>query len=244
MTAFAVMPSVDRIVIASDGAVCSPNDFSLLGFASKVVLIPEWSCVFAVRGTAGFAQSLYMNLGWRRDFDDMLTVICDASQSLHAQYVDHYKVGSHWSMMIAGWSTARAQAEMYLLRSREYKMINMQTGELDVIAPYKLYGTWSLLAAPMPDSELRQKFGIDLTKAAEADPVGLTCRLVAAARWQADNEFSDGDVCMIGGFIQSTVLMRDRITTEIVHHWPDPIGEKIDPTRGEPLPAFLKMPAA
>jgi hypothetical protein len=243
MTAIAVMPTADRLVIASDGAVCSPKGGTLLGLASKTVLIPEWSCVFVQRGAGGFAHALYMSVGWRRDFDDMLTVIGEASESLHEQYIDQYQNDCHWSMVIVGWSTARARPEMYFLRSREYEMLNTQTGAHDVIAPYQLHETWSLHAAPMPSSGLREQFGIDIAKAADLDPVEATCRLVAAARHQPNNEFCEDAECIIGGFIQSTVLTRDRITTEIVHRWPDIIGERIDPTRGEASPVFHAPPS-
>lgn len=235
MTALAVMPSQDRFVIASDGAVCDSDTGVLIGLASKTVLIPEWSCVFAARGFGGIAPDIYRHVGWRRDFDDMLTAIGPASQELHSYYIKHYNADCHWSMAIAGWSAARERPEMYFLRSREYKMQNLETGTLDTIEPYKLHETWSLYAAPMPNIELRRQFGINLDNASTADPIDLTCSLVAAARLQPDGEFAESTTCLIGGFIQSTVLTPDSITTNIVHRWQDLIGQNIDPTCGPPF---------
>jgi hypothetical protein len=242
MTGIVVVPAGDAIVFATDGAIYDPTTGFLIGSCSKVALIPECSCVITQRGAAGFLQDVHSRLAGRRDYDAILQDAVEVCREVTALYAAHYKFDPIWSMTICGWSNERSQLEIYALRSREYHMRNEMTGMFDIVPPMTLYPIEAILSSPMPSLELRQKFGVNLENLDGQDAINISVRLLCAARFSTapDETSTEADFNFnIGCFVQLTVLQRDRIESRIVHRWPDRVGEKIDPTRGDSLPKFL-----
>ena len=90
MTGIVVVPAGDAIVFATDGAIYDPATGFLIGSCSKVVLIPECSCVITQRGAVGFAQAVHTRLGPRTDYDDILRDVAQASNDVAAEFESHY----------------------------------------------------------------------------------------------------------------------------------------------------------
>jgi len=244
MTGIMVVPGGDAVAIASDGAVHDPNTGFLLGSASKVVLIPECSCVMTQRGISGFGQALRFRLGMPRDYDDILSLVEQVAVGVTTEFVQNAPLEPHWSMTICGWSNARSRFEINALRSRDYFMRNELTGGVDTIPAHTLYPIEGIVMSPIPNLELRRRFGIDFDNIENHEAVELSQRLLCAARFcEEPNDEATGKQSnfTIGCYLQSTILRQDRIESRIVHRWPDPIGEKIDPKRGEALPPFLAV---
>jgi len=240
MTAIAIYRSQDSIVFASDGASYDPSNGAFTGCTSKVALMPEWSCVIAQRGAGGFLALLRARLGPEVvDFDDLLDRLPTHTRGLHADFVARGYPYPNVSLFIGGWSEARERFETYTLRSRDISLPNAEGGEPFSIEAFKLAPLPEFHAAPYPTEELFERFGAG-TNALPMTAADLTLRTVCAARALRCAP-SEEDKCeyVVGGFLQLTILKRNEIASEIVHRWPDPVGEKIDPTRGEPLPAFL-----
>ncbi|PXW59822.1 hypothetical protein [Methylobacterium sp. B4] len=65
---------------------------------------------------------------------------------------------------------------------------------------------------------------------------------VAACRLHRETDDAEGaaSIHYVGGFLQLTTLYREAAFTRIVHRWPDPLGEPIDPKRGDLLPAWIE----
>ena len=62
MTALAILPLDDGIVVACDAALYDPRDGTLVGLTSKVALVPEWNCIIAQRGVGLFLQAVRYQL--------------------------------------------------------------------------------------------------------------------------------------------------------------------------------------
>ena len=125
-------------------------------------------------------------------------------------------------------------------------MRNQETGKLDCIPPLTLYPIEGILSSPMPSPELREQFGLDFGNLAGHDEISIAVRLLCAARFSSapdETAISAAFNFNIGSFVQLTILRRDSIQSQIVHRWPDVVGEKIDPMRGEAIPGFLRQPS-
>lgn len=230
MSGIAICQETDRIVFVSDGTAYDQHGV-VTGECSKVVLIPECSCVLAQRGVTGFALDLRYEMGMLSDFDHLLRVVCQAAANVDGIYKRIATCNPNWTVYIGGYSEQRTRFETYLLSSRD-----RPTGAALSLLPFD-----EPLVAPMPDEAILKQFGIlDADEPAEH----LCVRYICAARaFKSPNDAKSANTSAVGGFLQLTVLERHRITTEIVHRWRDPVGELIDPARGDAMPEFIKNAA-
>lgn len=242
MTAIAIFRLDDGVVIASDGAAYASTTGCLTGLTSKVVLAPEWSCVLAQRGAGGVVQLIRSRIGFEvLTFDDLLDVIVGVAIDVYDSYkVFGYDDDARFSLFLAGWSETRERFETYQLRTHGHEAHAEGTGEVLVVEPFQLTPLPFVYLAP-GGGEHMERFGV-MEAIAANDPIPATVRAVCAAR-QLRNVSDEAAEHCVGGFIQLTIVRRDKVESTIVHRWPDVIGEPIDPTRGEPLPAFLSVPA-
>jgi hypothetical protein len=241
MTCIVAARTDEMIALSSDGALVDSKTLNLLANCSKVVLMPECSCIIAQRGAGGMLQALRWRLGVPFDFDDILQHIVGITREINVDIVREYTFERQWSLVIGGWSDSRERFELYSLRSRDFEMPNGLSGGVDTIPAFTLYPIDGFIASPMPTSEQLLPFGVDWNNLT-MDAISLTQRVACATRGMpeaAQNTGAELSGFMIGGFLQTTVLYRDHITSSIVHRWPDVIGEKIDPTRGEQRPPWL-----
>jgi hypothetical protein len=237
MTGIVIIPTPEASVIISDGA-CTNTKGILLSYASKVVLLPECSCVIAQRGAACIAQAVNFKLGGMQSLDELLASIENAARITHAEYIEHYKHETPWSMWITGWSDKEQRIVIHCLRSRTREIQNLESGKPESFAPFTLTPMpHGIVMAPNPTEAAKREFGAELDKVKDAVELGV--RLVCAARFSQprEDESSDGDGAgAIGCFIQSTIVGRGFVNSEIIHRWPDVIGERVDPSRGERIP--------
>lgn len=231
MTAVAILRTADGIVVASDGIAYEAETGNVAGFTSKVILAPEWSAVIAYRGAGGFGQMLRSRLGVEvMNFDTMLAQLPSVALPLWLEYRFSYQEDCHFSLLIGGWSDARQRYETYVLRSERV------TFDDGVQEPFTLTPLPSAYLAPTPTTALMRDFGV--LEAVARDPIAGAVRAVCAAR-RLENAPGEAARFAVGGFVQLTVLTRDAVESRVVHRWPDPIGEPIDPTRGDALPAWV-----
>lgn len=242
MTALAIGIAKNAIVLASDGAV-TDGDGTLVGFESKVVLLPEHNALIACRGVGGFGTALHQRIGVDvTDFDSLLDYIPSKSAAVLEAYIQHYGLDdAPISIIVAGWSESRQQYEGYRLGKQEWQPKSVGGGEWEEMLPWTLLPIDGCLwARPWPSAELYGRFGIDPKPQGSIDIFKYTATLVCAARFRPESTGPNTpEHYGVGGFLQMTMLERDYISTSIVHRWPDVIGERIDPTHGEALPTFL-----
>jgi len=84
-----------------------------------------------------------------------------------------------------------------------------------------------------PHSNSREFTGRFLKRFAD-DPDAFDVRaegllVMEALRRHCPRHYEEAICPAIGGFIQLTTVTRDGIETEVLHHWPDRIGQSIDP---------------
>ncbi len=240
MTALAIIRSDRAVVIASDGACHDPNSGLLTACGSKVAFLPECSCIIGQRGAFGVGDVMRYRLAACRDFDD---VLLQAPAQLEAVFDEHEELTQftpHATLFIGGWSVERTRFETYRISTREKRTGDKAAGPEQVVAPYTLEPLPEGYSAPMPAQQQLDQLQINWDLESLQEDCFLALKLICAARISPPTDDDElGIYYSVGGFLQLTVLTRDRITSEIVHRWPDPLGEKIDPSRGELCPAFL-----
>lgn len=248
MSAISIVRSETGIAIATDGIGYDSRGV-VQGHVSKVAIMPEWSCAFANRGAGGACSAMHHALVQLANrgvtitgFDEVLALMPPLSVELHAALQAEGRPYPHFSFMLGGFSTERDRFETHSLRSRDF---TFAIGEETIVqAAYTLAPLPESHFAPTPSEDACKAAGLVLggSEGPPEDGRHIAIRGVCAARLDkgaTPDEPADEDYS-VGGFVQLTTIFRDCITSEIVHRWPDPFGEKVDPTRGDLLPGFLR----
>ncbi|CAO4196488.1 hypothetical protein [Methylorubrum extorquens] len=242
MSALAILRTESFVTIASDGAAYDGSTGNLMAVVSKVAVMPEWSCIFANRGMGGATavmqaelQLLAVRGDTIRDFDDVLDRIPALAERMHRDALATPGAPTaHFSFFIGGYSEQRQRIESYTVRTRP-------VGDRPA---FDLIGLQDIHLAPYPSPEAAARAGItrpqELPHGHETVAEDYAVRAVAACRLDRETDEGEGatGIHFVGGLLQLTTLYRGATFTRIVHRWPDPIGEPIDPTRGELLPAL------
>jgi hypothetical protein len=63
------------------------------------------------------------------------------------------------------------------------------------------------------------------------------CALRAAGYEKGTGDL-DGLPYQVGGFLQMTLMLPDKLSSAIVHRWPDEIGKPVDKSAGDAMPKF------
>ena len=243
MTAFFMARLEDQILTVADGAFYHPSG-KVVGFTTKMLHLNEHQTVMVCQGPAFLLRYVNFHTLTNIDgFDQIITMLPGLLKHAYEQMPVEFGKSRMFYCAVGGYSRERDRFESYYIRS----------GEREAAGQYSLPGEqWELMpapamiGAPWPGADDEAAFG--LVRPEGAEPQALSCgiRLVAAARQipaTAEHGAREGG-CYVGGFIEVSALWRDRYTSEIVHRWPDRIGEFIDPKAGEPMPAFLEnLPA-
>jgi hypothetical protein len=238
MTALAVVCREDAIVMASDGALVDESGI-VVGRRSKVTLFPSASTIIGFRGHCELADVFLPTLHSCVNFDGILFVAGELLKitiaTFNARKADRGDEPVYGSFLIGGYSVQRDGFEIYRLGSREHATVGQPT-----IPPFTLAPLSGVYAAPAPSPEACSRFGVTWNGSTLEDDSHLVLRLISAARSEQHEPFGGGKLVRdVGAFLQLTVLKQGMVDSRIVHAWPEAPGEKIDPTRGDALPAFL-----
>lgn len=244
MSALAILRAEELVVIASDGAAYDGQTGNLMAVVSKVAVMPEWSCIFANRGMGGATAAMQAELRHLaacgepiNEFDDVLDRFPALAEQMHLRALAMPGAPTaHFSFLIGGFSERRRRMESYTVRTRP-------VGDRP---PFALVGLPEIHLAPFPSLEAAAQAGItrpqELQPGHETVAEDYAVRAVAACRLDRETDDAEGaaGIHYVGGFLQLTTLYRGEVHSRIVHRWPDPIGEPIDPTRGDLLPAWIE----
>jgi hypothetical protein len=243
MTAFVLIRTPEAVVVASDGIFYDENGI-VCGTGSKAIIVPEWSCVIVMQGQGGFLQSVRCRLGQDcTSFDDMLRKIVQVSEDERKFCIERGYIRD-FNMALAGWSESRERFETYALHSVDSELPAGSVPGSQSIEPWKLTAVPAIYGAPGADQKQRDRFGLNVDGSVngfEYAQRGIWAARYSRFPFQLGKTLPEGHC--VGGFLEVSILRRDRIETSIVHRWPDPVGEMIDPTRGEPIPEFLQHQA-
>jgi hypothetical protein len=213
MTALNVVRSASVVHIATDGLIglTTPDGLVLERWlAPKVFLAPHMPLAVATRGQweAAFGLGISM-VRLFSEFDALIDRLERIFPQLHLAQRQSTGAPDLHSMrttevVIAGWSTARSQAEAYYIWG----------GEKSDLAdcscpPFKLMRLEGLACAPVPSQHV------------DVDPNHIERDMLAVMEAQR-SEFP----LAIGGFCQLTSLTQHAVTQRILRRWPDLPSER------------------
>lgn len=242
MTAICIVRTSDAIAIASDGAFYD-DDGVVRQIASKVTTIPSASFAITSRGASVAHHAFCSAIFWSSEpivtFDDVVRYAAPLARHALAETVQR-SIPSTWqfTLFLCGWSIERDRMETYRISSREW----------DGVPAFTLVPLPAVYYAPDPPGFIMADVGIEPASeltAMPSDAAQYACRTIMSCRLCDDGSGH----AKVGAFIELTVVRRDALQAQIVHRWPDRIGERMDPARGTPheiMPPWMldPMPAA
>lgn len=240
IVALSIVPD-QYVMMACDGAATHPDTGAVASYTSKITLMPELDTLIGITGSCNLASLIrwYMPASVV-DFDSLVAVFPDLVRYVFLMASMTPEVRLHKScVVIAGWSKERQKYEGWRVVTYPKTAVIDGQGTKITLDPFVAYpvgdkGTWSS-AGPSP--ELMEQFGIRPPVESDND-VQRLFRMVCCARADSGGDTDEGLPFNAGGFVQLAHLTKNFAQSSILHRWPeDVIGEPIDPSRGEPLPA-------
>lgn len=239
MTAIVVIPLDKSIIFAADGIAYDPATGKAGGYRSKIELLPHLDCIIGTAGCGGMAQALNMAMSVAdgfSTFDEIVDRMPELAEYTYGELVKTGRTGGYSSLVVfGGWSQERQRFEAYKLRSEDYPAAR-GTDEVEAWRCYEIDGAW---LSTTPDPETLRRFDLYSN---EGSPLDYAARAVCAARsisgLMEDPITGEKIHYAAGGFLQMAELRRGHISSWIAHRWPDTAGESVDPSSGEPMPAF------
>lgn len=228
------------ICLAGDGAACG-EDGRLIGQVNKLFSLPHLNAVYAHVGLGAVGHLLLYEIGMRFTTfdelrDDFIFVLKEVRGRMRLSQMWSDKIRS--TVLLGGWSDANQRFEMYKVHTLP-KPVYEADGVLGEHEAWKLHpldrGVW---VSTLPGQEEQEACGLPDFSGPALDYVA---RWVSACRLECGRE--DATDYSVGCFMQMMVLNRTGVQSWIAHRWPDPMGERIDPARGDLLPALPLVPS-
>jgi hypothetical protein len=217
------------VVLVSDSAICCDQGI-LRGHMLKVVPLPGLRGAVGMLGGAlsapVFASLL---LGRYATFDEMVGALESDIPDIHAEakaICGNRARPPSGFLVICGWSAERASPEAYTTRVG----IDDNGFEIDGSKNPEEYPEYRLAQGsqimPFVSSETLAETGIHAPQITEAAFKNGLIALLKAQR-KVLYRSSKGDYCRVGGNVIATTLTRHGVVQQIIHRWPDRIGERL-----------------
>lgn len=223
MSAILAVIQNDKVHLLADGAFYDPDSGVLTDVECKVRAVPGLNAVYSSRGIS-LAFELFEVCCRRFDFQTFDELVAALPTVLNAHDTALQSIGHIGSeIVVAGWSESRGRGEVYARQSHTDDNLQMQRG---------LCYRWV---------EGRIAFGIDfndLPKHEAFVPGDAVEAFQLGRKTLVDLHCGESSVpnmgYAIGGAISHIEIGPDGYNSGgILHHWPDLIGEPIDPFRVE-----------
>jgi hypothetical protein len=130
---------------------------------------------------------------------------------------------------VGGYSESRSTWEAYYIGANGDRPDRLSEYSL------KLEAIGGLLVQPELTSEQWQLFVTNGSLTVSDDVAVAIMNELRRTKFPAGNSSDSPEAYIVGAFIQKTLINANGITTRVIHRWPDPIGEVIDPFRGPRL---------
>lgn len=231
-------------LLACDGVASHHTDGSVVGYVSKITLIPELDTAMGVTGIYGLAQIMQWFMPLQvTSFDELLKALPELMFHSCKQLgqISDTECGK-CCCVVVGWSEARQKYEGWRITNYDKEV---RTGGKDtastVLKAFTMKrledrGTWSSAG---PQEAVLRRFGVIDGPEGSTD-IDVLRRMVCAARADSGLATEEYGHFNAGGFIQVAQVQKGYVQSGINHRWPeDVIGEPIDPNRGQPLPDDL-----
>ena len=224
MSTLTIFARGDRALVLTDTAGTDP-DLRVSGWASKVVTIPHLKVALAAQGAAEALGTLANRLAYAfASFDTMISHGGPVLAEAHEDHSPWWEASAHAQELrlgLTGWSEKQQRFEAYFLQSREWQGI-----------PAFEFTKRDLVMAPDIHPEDLQKIRIPSNGAAfSADAQAYLLRILTFQRHfttpRPDGLGEPGHIT--GGQVVATEMTRAGITQQVIHSWPDKLGEPIRP---------------
>jgi len=244
MSAVSLFVAEDGFVFAGDGAAYD-IDGRLLRRVTKLYHSPSQPWALGYVGMGEFGERLFASLPQPHpNFDILRAKLVEMGRSLYldmsAEWTLHYGPAippARATLVLAGYSNSSGRFEAVKIHSSPKEMQNQNTLELSLAPAWTLLEVTGFWASSAPNQHDLATFGLD---GAELSPIDTAARYVCALRASCDHR---GDaVYGVGCFLELLVVTEEQTFRWLAHEWPDPIGEVIDPRRGEAMPASSLAP--
>ncbi|RJG51807.1 hypothetical protein D0Z70_22520 [Sphingobium terrigena] len=240
MSAIVILQQTDAIHLITDGATYR-DDGTVLEIRSKVTPLPAANCALAMRGGTWACQPLAAALSLCGSFDEIAEVLPDVVAGMTATYEiyfgDRPSHPKHFEIVIAGWSDNmdRMVAAVALTRQRNDPDDPTGFSTFDIYEPGTLFVPGQ--GCTIPAIDIEATLGRSLTTQADIDALdpGMDGFTLHAAQRREPGLYRGRAAYIIGGFAELTTVTRHGIESQVIHEWPDAVGQKITPVDAPPL---------
>ncbi len=208
MTAINAWVTPTAAYLFSDAAFLDPKTLRVVGFATKIAYMPEYSAVMATSGN-GLATSILAGAIAQHtlaNFDHLIDNVSDIFQRCVRLHHDK-PFFEDCRLVIAGYSKRTDAPGLYCL----------QTVAGIGIKPFEITPCPAFINPYAADENDRQIADMDFDSERPSES-GLAIMRAQRVKFG-----------VIGGWCQMTTVTRDGIETRVLERWPDKIGEKISP---------------
>lgn len=244
MSSVIVIQQTDAIHLITDGAQYDQTGL-VVSLNSKAAHLRRSNCAFAIRGASWPKTPLTILLNVLESLDEivenlppMLRVMLSEYDKLQA-FADgkNDPVKRNFEVTIAGWSD-RMQRMVALVASTwavadpdDQTGVSCQPGYVPCTPwiPAQGYSQPPLDWAGVLGRPFNDQSDVDAI-----DPIEDGFALHEAQRNEGGT-YCGHAVYLIGGFAELTTVRRDRVEQQIIHEWPDAVGEYISPAGAPPL---------
>lgn len=245
MSVVSVIVQADHYaMMACDGVASHHTNGTVVGYVSKITLLPELDAAIGVTGIYGLAQMMQwcMPIG-TSSFDELVECLprlmwdaCELTGRVSGV------VCGKSCVVVVGWSHQRQRYEGWRITNYDKEV---RTGGADTASKMLPAFTMTQLndnqmwSSSGPSEKVMRKFGV-INGPEETNDIDCLRRMICAARADSGRKTEQYDFFNAGGFIQIAQVQKGYVQSAINHRWPeDVIGEPIDPTRGQPMPDDL-----
>jgi hypothetical protein len=232
MTAINVIRQSCAVHILSDGVFCN-SEGVICELGPNVFALPHLPAALAVRGPTQFMPFLVHRLGREcRSFDDLLSRVVPVALEVHLSIpmtLGFGDVRPDFDLVIVGWSSERSRTESFVVM-RQRRIDRDEPGN----HAWRLIELPAVLIAPPIDMAKVRYLKWQVPSSAEAfQPDTDGTKLLEAQRLsqlplnpQAPNE---SRAYLVGGFVQLTTVSSRGVNSNVLHRWPDRVGQRIEP---------------
>ena len=226
MTAILAFVKKSGVCFYTDGAAYGEDDGSLLFASQKTSILLHVPCIIACRGSSLLGGLFHAAIAHRepsaRTFDgladsmpEILKQAASAAVKLGSR-INLATVYGGWSAQSKCWKLYRAFVAGESLENFDVEIVE-RGFHIEPTVPLELLAARGLLQNGALDLREGDASAIRYMECQRETPFELAPPVHSEVKYG----------CIVGCFIQKTVLTHDGATTEIIHRWPDEVGKPL-----------------
>jgi hypothetical protein len=227
LSAILAITRSDACFLLTDAAVYT-DDGTLTDIRSKQAVFEDLRMAASCRGNLAAIDLFSIAIGY--NYGDFDAVRRDAPGIFKAvdAVIETFAPGRIYEIVVVGWSDERKRGEaVYHATHGKHPDGYNRNGPTLITDAFLPFGHF--------DTEFPEN-AIDFDPVAHGVPAFESAR---AALVEVNGGYYGGEIFghTVGGFVQSTIVTSQGVTTDVIHNWSDRIGEKICPVANKVLAA-------